>query len=129
MWLNGAQMCSRGQGRLKDSVREEASHTATIRSNCCCDSPLPVEAKWEQKRVEWAAPLDPSSLLTAEVQCPNNFKVNCVCAYVFNRNKYTLSNPPPIFLCIEDVIICNDYGKYYALYDFLISRSTIEYMI
>lgn len=30
---------------------------------------------------------------------------------------------------MEDVIIRNDYGKYHALYDFLISRCTIEYMI
>lgn len=77
MCLNGAQMRSEGQGRLRDSAREEGSHTPASDPTVPV-TPRPVEAKWQQRRAEWAAPRDPSSLLTAEAQCPNNFTGTCV---------------------------------------------------
>lgn len=130
MRLNGAQMRSRGQGRPRDSARREGSHTPPANPTVPV-TPRPVEAKWEQKRAGWAAPLDPSSFKTAEAQCLNNFIVNCVPVLTsLRREIYTKQKKKKsIFLCIEDVIVCSDYGKYHALYDFLISRRTIEYMI
>ena len=70
MCLNGAQMCSGGQGRLRDSAREEGSHTPPSDPTVWV-TPQPEEAKCQQKRAERAAPHAPSSLLTAEAQCVN----------------------------------------------------------
>ena len=111
----------RGAGQTAGFSKGGGQSHSRIRPNCPGDSPTSgSKMATEEGRVggsTWPS-LSPDSRSSVSKQLHRHL---CACAYVLKKRNTPSAKKKikkSFFLRIEDVVICNDYGKYHALYDF-----------